>query len=64
MGDPTGDTKVSKAAVLTSKGFIVCLVICVVALEIGWLQEKGFVPKERGAHESSEEGKKISGWME
>lgn len=64
MGDPGRDTNVSKAVVFTFKGFIVCLGICVVAVKIGWLQEKDFVPKERGAHESSEKGKKISGWME
>lgn len=34
------------------------------ALETGRLQERGFVPKERGTPESSEERKKISGWKD
>ena len=42
MGDPGRDTNLSKAVVFTFKGFIVCLGICVVAVKIGWLQEKSY----------------------
>ena len=51
--------------VLAFKRLIVYLGICSVALEIAFMAAgKELCSKERGAHESLEEGKKVSGWME